>query len=230
MSFHSLPSLFLCLFSLSLSTGLLSTFVLFHIPFTFFFCQNQYTGSPRYLRIRLFTWTILVKKDNFLVKSGLFICEFRICVRKRNKSTANNKGNLYLSSLKSFSMSVICLFHFYLLSVFSLSLPLFLFSFYLYWNKNSCCYHVFIYALLTYYEDPHNMSIILGRGGIKRRWLKNVLNVSNVCVAKSDTHNNNHSEIVLKCKNVIIVDTPMLTAFISSLMFMIIHAEDITLF
>jgi len=40
------------------------------------------TGGPRYsrtfyLRTRLFTFTKLVKNDNFLVKNGLFICERR---------------------------------------------------------------------------------------------------------------------------------------------------------
>jgi len=39
---------------------------------------------------------VLVKNDNFLVKNGLFICEFRIRGPKwRNVSTVNNEGNLY---------------------------------------------------------------------------------------------------------------------------------------
>ncbi len=38
----------------------------------------------------------MVQKDNFLVKNGLFICEFKIRGLKwRNISTANNEGNLY---------------------------------------------------------------------------------------------------------------------------------------
>jgi len=54
------------------------------------------TGSPRYSRTRLFTFTKLVKNDNFLVKNGLFICEFRIRGPNWwNVSTANNEGNLY---------------------------------------------------------------------------------------------------------------------------------------
>ena len=45
--------------------------------------KQQHTGGPRYsrtfyLRIRLFTFAKLVKNANFLVKNGLFICEFRI--------------------------------------------------------------------------------------------------------------------------------------------------------
>ena len=43
--------------------------------------------------------SILVKNDNFLVKNGLFICEFKIRGPKwRNVSTANYEGNLYWKS------------------------------------------------------------------------------------------------------------------------------------
>ncbi len=43
----------------------------------------------------------MVKNNNFPVKNGLFICEFKIRGPKwRNVSTANNEGNLYLTYLK----------------------------------------------------------------------------------------------------------------------------------
>ncbi len=67
--------------------------------------QKYSTGGPRYsrsfyLRIRLFTLDKMVQNDNFLVKNGLFICEFKIRGLKwRNVSTANNEGNLYCFSL-----------------------------------------------------------------------------------------------------------------------------------
>jgi len=59
------------------------------------------TGGPRnswtfYLRICLFTLWKVVQNNNFLVKNGLFICEFRIRSPKwRIVSTANFEGNLY---------------------------------------------------------------------------------------------------------------------------------------
>ncbi len=62
-------------------------------------------GGPRYsltfyLRIRLIAWTKRVQNKNFLVKNGLFICEFKICGPKcRSLSTANNEGNLYFGLL-----------------------------------------------------------------------------------------------------------------------------------
>ncbi len=65
-------------------------------------CTLLYTGGPRYsrtfyLRIRSFTLTKIAKKDNFQVKNGLFICEFKIHGPKwRNVSTSNNEGNLYV--------------------------------------------------------------------------------------------------------------------------------------
>ncbi len=65
---------------------------------------DLYTGGPRYsrtfyLRIRLFTSTKRVQNNNFPVKIGLFICEFKICGPKwRSLSTANNEGNLYRSA------------------------------------------------------------------------------------------------------------------------------------
>ncbi len=61
-------------------------------------CRNEYilsTGGPRnsrtfYLQIRLFTLSKVVQNNNFLVKNGLFIREFRIHGPKwRNVSTAN---------------------------------------------------------------------------------------------------------------------------------------------
>ena len=52
-----------------------------------------------YLQICLSTLTKWVKNDNFLVKSGLFICEFSI---RRPKcwilSTANYEGNLCIET------------------------------------------------------------------------------------------------------------------------------------
>jgi hypothetical protein len=62
------------------------------------------TGGPRYsrtfyLRIRLFTSTKRVQNNNFPVKIGLFICEFKIRGPNwRSLSTANNEGNLYFQS------------------------------------------------------------------------------------------------------------------------------------
>jgi len=59
------------------------------------------TGGPRnsqtfYLRIRLFTLGKVVQNNNFLVKNGLFICEFSIHGPKwRNVSTTNFEENLY---------------------------------------------------------------------------------------------------------------------------------------
>ncbi len=47
-----------------------------------------------YLRIRLFTLAKSGQNDYFLVKNGLFICEFKIRGSKwRKVSTANNDGN-----------------------------------------------------------------------------------------------------------------------------------------
>ena len=49
-----------------------------------------------YLQIRLFTLAKLVLNDDFLVKNGLFICEFKIRGPKyQDVSTANYEGNLY---------------------------------------------------------------------------------------------------------------------------------------
>ncbi len=91
--------------------------------------------------------------------------------------------SFYFNKLSFFHSIVFSLHDLFLSFLFTLSLSIYLFSLFpFYHNKNSCCYHVFIYALLTYYEDPHNMSIILESGGIKRRCLKNVLNVSDACV------------------------------------------------
>ena len=62
---------------------------------------TRLTGGPHYLRtfylqIRSFTFAKLVKNAYFLVKNGLFICEFSIRGPKwRDASTANNEGNLY---------------------------------------------------------------------------------------------------------------------------------------
>ena len=53
------------------------------------------------------------------------------------------------------------------------------------------------------------MSIISGRGGNSKKVYEECFE----CVWPNQTHTHTtliHSEIVLKCKNVIIVDTPML--------------------
>ncbi len=48
-----------------------------------------------YLRTRLFTSAKMVQNNKFLVKKGLFICEFKIRWPKwQNLSITNNEGNL----------------------------------------------------------------------------------------------------------------------------------------
>ncbi len=75
------------------------------VPFsTVLWVSMKSTRGPSYsrtfyLRIRLFTSTKSVQTNNFQVKTGLFICEFKIRGPKwRSLSTANNEVNLYVKN------------------------------------------------------------------------------------------------------------------------------------